>query len=438
MLAIRTQEKRNCEEKKCTYFLTLLLYTSIDTVLFGTNSNPLFLYLQYIFLILAMIFLLGRGFRTSENTVFILFVLIGLSLFTGILKTDLSLKYFYEIVIILIGFLFSLRFSFSTFISAYINSTTFIAITSVIVYFIARLFPGLVSRFPIVVNTANVGFYNLFFALVPVNRYYVNRNWSFFREPGVTAIFLLIGVSFLLFYRNRDSCKHYVTKIIFFMIAIVATRSTGGVISLAFLLCGYFIVARGNGKNKRTVLLLIILFVVALVSANVLSMSIFGKLTTENASLISRTNSIPTNLVIISKNLFFGCGWDNIDVLFEMESINRLGSALQFGESAYHNTNTVLKYCAVHGVPFYVVFGAGFLKCFLKTCNTKMEFIAIVLTIFLSLMNEDLTLNFIIPVIVFYGYRIGTSDEVVNVNNGLQQRSERNCSVEHDKFRSKL
>ena len=133
--------------------------------------------------------------------------------------------------------------------------------------------------------------------------------------------------------------------------------------------------------------------------------AIFGKLQSDNASLYSRVSSIYSNINITLYNPILGDGWSKIEDDFEYISSQKFGSSILHGEKNYHNTNTLLKISAVHGLLFFVIYIMGFYKFVMLNNNKTLLSISLFLCLLLMFSYEDLTLNFIIPLIAFYGLK---------------------------------
>ena len=122
---------------------------------------------------------------------------------------------------------------------------------------------------------------------------------------------------------------------------------------------------------------------------------LFNKITGSNqSSLISRTNSIKANIVILlDNNLLLGTGWGNSMIQFERVSSNLIDNS-RYKDTTYHNTNTLFRLLSTHGVLFFSIICAGLIKFFNKLTGEKSYNSFLLFLIFsLMLFSENISLN---------------------------------------------
>lgn len=394
--------KRN----QCAIFIVLLLYISNDTVLFGTNGNKKFFYFSIMFLMFILLFFILRILKKriiKSKSVLVLICLIFLALLTSTFKDYISLKYLYEFMLLGIAFGFTQIYSHDEFISNYITAILLVAKLSLIPYVINIVFRPILNLFPTIINSSGIRFHNLFIGNVLFDENYnsIYRNFSFFREPGVFAVFILIGVLFLL--QKKQNQEHFIRKFMILFITMVTTLSTGGIISLFLATMIYFFTEKTNYKKK---LLIVVIFVILIYMFNsdTIMKTIFGKLYVVNSSSVSRLSSVFINLKIFMNNILFGVGLENIVFEYPKVAASMYQNTFSNVQNMFHNTNSIFKLLSVHGIIYFAIYISGIIKFFLKSSERKGIALLILLNFFVILSNEDLTFNIFLPIIMFYGY----------------------------------
>lgn len=85
------------------WLVFLLIYCSQDALLFGTNANKIFFLIKNIFLVLVLCLLVRKSNKNisvnKNSSKLALFGLVVMSLLTSVLNFDITLKYFYEILL---------------------------------------------------------------------------------------------------------------------------------------------------------------------------------------------------------------------------------------------------------------------------------------------------------------------------------------------------
>ena len=393
---------------KNSLFLLILLIFSNESLLFGTNINKNFVALQWIVLFLIFIILFLKIFlkrKLEKRTFAICIVFTILSLLGGLLIDNSEfIRCLYEIIIIFIAMMYTNLVSYSFFCNSYINAMILISIFSWIPYLINIFIPSISSKFPIIVSTAKCRFYNMFIGVVPINENYnsIYRNYSFFREPGVFAVFIFFAMILVIFSDKFKEKKIWILLLLF--ITIISTLSTAGTIISLFLLLLYLILEKKHSKKLISFVAFSIIVFIVFNSTNI-SSRIFGKLFVENnPSTMSRINSFSSNFMIGIENPVLGVGWGNINTKFQDKSYELLGSPMKYGENSFHNTNTFLRLLSTHGILYFVIFCIGMYGFVFKFSKKTSLCFILFLLIILATSNENLTLNVFIYIFMMYGY----------------------------------
>lgn len=387
----------------------IMLYISQETLIFGTNESQIYLYAQYAILFVLFIFMalsLNKGIQI--NKILVVIVLIFLSLMSAIVNADLNNKYFYEFFLLVFALIFTTKYSLKDFIESFSLIIYILAILSWVTYLISIFGMPVQSFFPIIVNKAGTRFYNLFIGVIPLNENWVNvyRNYGIFREPGVYQIFLNLALMFLL-NRKQDGYfankKKYFMAVIVLTLTVISTLSTAGffILALNFLI---FILNNNKANNLSNfskffisiIILIVIVFVV--VGNDYINEMIFSKLYSNNNSLLARVSSFRKNFIVFLRHPIFGAGLDGVKEEFANVSLE------YYNNLELNNTNTILKELAVHGLFFIVLWLIGFYRFFKNSFGDKLVFNLCFLSMFISLSNEDLTLNIILAIMVLFGF----------------------------------
>ena len=397
---------------KLFILILAIIYFSYDSFLFGVNSDNNYYMIQYVSLIIVFLALLLKQIikkTINKKLLYIYFFVATILLLSCIYNYDSFVKYLYQIFIIGIAVLLINLFDYKLIFKKSLKAITFLAVISWVPFLTNILFPQLIKHFPIVENTANWRFYNMFIGVAPCNELYhsIYRNYSIFREPGVFSVFILFALIILLFFMKDDDIKtkSKIKYTIILSLTMISTLSTGGMICYMSIISVYLL-AKKISKEKLILFTILILAGLYIIYFTNIPYRIFGKLFVEyDPSTMSRLNSIKTNLMIFFDNPIFGRGWGQIDSEFQRISIQLLGSSIKYGEMTYHNTNTVLRILSTHGIFFFLIYLIGMFKTYsLITKNTLINTM-LLLVFIIMISNENLTLNCFIYMVVFCGIK---------------------------------
>lgn len=142
---------------------------------------------------------------------------------------------------------------------SFTNIMVFLAVYSMLTYFVYQISPDMIKKFPLIINKAGGKAHNLFFSVVfPVNPGLVSRNYGLFWEPGAYQSFLNLALIFELFLMDR---KHKLLNAILLYVAVQTTFSTAGiivsnVIVLINLISSIFSKQKGRAKSRNVIIAL--------------------------------------------------------------------------------------------------------------------------------------------------------------------------------------
>ena len=383
----------------------LLIYTSRETILFGTNADPLVTLLGFIAPVIVLFMLLIRKNRTNGNPHFVyskrtrdtLIIISFLLVVTMIVNIDLNIKYGYELLLCLLAYHIVNQIEFKRFAEVFSDIIEFFSIFAIVTFVLYIVYPGLFGIFPVITNKSGFEFYFTGLSVLPREVFGVLlRMFGIFREPGVAIIFVNLALLFELFVINRAK----ILRVSLLVLTIGFSLSTAGFI-LTFLIFMTYVLHAQKKHFLVSIILLAIVSVLALLimQNDFIYMAVFNKFNqSDSSSTGARFGSIVNNIKLVLDypiGLLFGLGYQFVEDYFA-----NLGGAIR-GED--HNTNTLIKELSIHGFLFFFYF---LVKIFRFSKNLfKREFLPSFLVfciIVLALSNEDLTVDFILYLIVFY------------------------------------
>lgn len=198
----------------------------------------------------------------------------------------------------------------------------------------------------------------------------VERNSGLFWEPGVFAAFLLSAIVCLIEY--KDMVHKYQMKLLIFLIALVSTVSSMGIITLGLIVLWYTI------KNVKIFGRYIVLGAIVLLTAGRSLLNGFLTHTQHNmqgSMLVSRTGLSELTLDNIKMSLLWGQGFN--------------------GTLSY---NGYINLFFMFGLLFFLVW----LVCFFRGC-CKVAGIVLFFSIMMGLTSEPIAFTAIFWVYVFFG-----------------------------------
>jgi len=395
--------------------MLILIMISRETILFGTNVNHIFITLRnFIALLWLPIFFIQynqtrKYNKFSSKEISILVLMFFCIFFSGAVNADISIEYFFRIVIIISGFLYAAVTPIKTFMVAFEKVLFFIASYSLVVYIVSFLAPSIIATFPVVTNSESLKYYNLLFTCIP--RDLDIRLYGPFREPGVYIIYLNLALIFHIV--NNEKVNFW--KIGVLIASIILSYSTTGYIALLFVLLFYLFKNNNTNNKKQKYIIIIILFAAILVLwsyTEILSIDglVFGKIgNMDSESSVARFSSVTANLRIFATSPIFGVGLKHLADLFPRYSI------LTFGYAST-NTNTILMQFAAHGLLYGSVFFIGLLKFFKKLSARKLLFVFLCGVGVVIFSGEDIIGNILVYILIGYGYNKESLNKRGNMN----------------------
>lgn len=376
--------------------LFIIIYCSHDTLLFGTNSDALFISLRKSipFLLCCILLVLDviERKKFNLNKVLLGSIVILLPIASCFVNHETVDNYLYRLAIMLCAFILEMSVDKEKICRDYCSIMIFLSLWSVCFFSLPKLAPSVISALPKIINSSG---YVFFFALFSVGEDDM-RNTGIFREPGVFVVFLTIAIILTLLY---DSSKKRKKHLIVFTITMLTTLSTAGYIILTVFYC-YLILVNKEIKHKTIIVILISFVLLVLITqTNILQsdgrlFNKFKKGTNVYGSWFARLSSLTQNLSIAIKNPLFGVGRYTLygTVLAE----NGVYAAID-------NTNTILIGFASYGFLFGIFLVLGCWNFIKSQTSDFVSTFFLFIVLFMALSNEDMGQNIIFYFIVFSG-----------------------------------
>ena len=383
----------------------IIIYVSDDTYLFRASGDfEVFTKLKYAIYSLLTFFMFFKYSKLlKQSNVLLLLLVIGLIVFTSVIRMDFRGGYIFQILTIILSLFLVKKIEFPVFVYLYCKFMYFFAITSLLIMLTTVVFPTVEIYFPLLTNTIGRDSYFLFFFVTGEGAL---RNMGIFREPGVYMIYLNIALMFTLYYNNKLNKKYVFT----FLICIITTASTAGIIVAGILMSSILITSNNyyTRKEKRLLLLFPILFGIFFIINQAQSDLIFDKLSEDSAafavSTMARVASLIVPLKILISDFYifiFGSGLTKFSILFEEESTNTFGLTFTADGTA---TNTIMNKFVSYGFLFGTIYMVGFFR-FCKKSLPKQQLKQLMFFVLFLMMfsNEDVRNSFLFNMIFFYG-----------------------------------
>lgn len=364
-------------------------------------------------LMLIAIYLLAITYKTiNKKLLHMVCIVASIFLINIIFTTNVSYlgSYIRLLVIIILATMYVSCIKFDKFILHYNAIITFTTIIMIIVYFIITILKQVnwIYFLPISTNINNVSAYNA--GLFIIYTYSHKRLSAFFWEPAVYSTYTLLALVYELYFFRQPRLKN----LIIYILGILISQSTGGIILLTYVLSFYFIL---KSKKVITKLFLIIglCVVVGILYVNYhtileflikLFPTIFSKLDVRlgKDTLIDRSSSALINMTIFFKNIFCGVGLSNVEILYK-----------QLGGGAETSTNTYfIAAFGLLGILYPLFYIGSILRQKKLNFSSKIFFIILITTI---LEKEPYGFQVIIYIVFMYFFVNYLNLNSINIKN---------------------
>ena len=373
----------------------MIFFSSSFSLSVYNGTTRILLYGLLLVLIALNIFLYKKNLRVKSSIVFLLPLIASLSyLLNGESIKQFEILLFYY----LISFVFVIYLDFDKWCDAYLGVIQFIAILSIILYFIYIAFPSIIDALPTTANSAGRTTHTIFFCLTP----FEGRSIGIFWEPGAFQIYLMIAIIIEYF---TYGLKRY-SRLAILLIANILTFST-----TAFIATGVLIIViltneiiegqlrKGLGISIVVSLLIIIVVSYFTEKAGIdIYTKVFSKIDryrsspTSYGSAAVRFNSIIKAFDIFIQNPILGVGTTKLNNSF----------LSVFGNSM--TTCTFINWFAISGLFYGTLMSIGVFKFSKLFTKRRIVSVLLLLLIFVLISSEDMVLNPSFIILILYGY----------------------------------
>lgn len=394
---------RSNPSKGLIILLLVMLYTSTDTLIFGTNINNAYLYVPRFMGFAMFAVALVKWNEKSENysDFFLLLLMSVIILVSGVINHALYKTTFSRLISVLAAYAITCQFSQRKFIEIFDDFVFYVSVVAVVVEILTYLAPQLVQMFPAVTNTAKHINYTIFFGATSKDN--IGRDFArasgVFWEPGAYAVYLVLALMFQFHYFEQRNKK----RTALYILCLVLTFSTTGMIGFAMLILVSTIRKKENANEGKFLYILLIAMLLALYfmgkDTDLYNM-IFGKMEDGgNSSAQTRYNALFTGLKVAWSNPLFGVSSNKME-----DMMTQLRNNAMFASSSNSNTNTISYYLAAFGIPFgsFLIFGTY--KMMYKISKSYIVAAGLFATLFLLYCGE-MFYSFLPFTLMFYGFR---------------------------------
>lgn len=378
--------------------LLLTIFTIViseDTLVFGTNINPVFIGIRFALYIFVLLFCFNNVWHYINKQAGIsTLIIIGVVITTMFLNRDFRNGYFLQLLGVILAFKLVHIIEFEEFIESFSKIITFFSIVSIIFFILVFFVPPVLNKLPTISNYAD----NDFATIIVSNIMKGNdlfRNSSIFREPGVFGIYLIISLLYEFFYAPILNLR----RILVFFIALVTTFST-----MAFLAFGFIIIAYVFNSKNFTVKIYISVgtFLFLFLLYPLIYENIFSKFNTDAAEFRSTLSRISSVLVpgAIFQDHPLGVGLSNFVKLYPTYSSTLFNIELKPEGEA---TNTIINTFAIYGIVYgtlmiFAIWGSA------KQYNRSRFVTLILFAIFIFLFSsQELRFSLLFNILIMYG-----------------------------------
>ena len=344
-------------------------------------------------LVFSLLLFLLSGCRIKKKDFYFLTVILML-IFLSLLYNGMVFSLDIGAVVgVAVAFFIASALSRREFMEKYNAIFTFLAICSLIGYALFIIAPSLVNRFPIHTwRNGRARFANMILSVVPVSMSDYYRNFGIFYEPGIYQIYLNFALLFELFFLKANP-----KRIVLWVVTLITTLSTNGIISGGMILFAYGIKLAGNARTKRERNRIIIISVVSLAALllfvylyqiGIIDNRLFNKFSTtrNSGSTYDRLNAITYAVNKFGENPLLGVGHINLT-------------------DAYNITNTPLNLFMLYGLLFGCLVNFAYCMFVVSLPESWLVRAILVVATLSAIISQNMAREWMIWCIVFYGFK---------------------------------
>ena len=343
--------------------IILLLILAISNIIYKTYVNQLFFLKKSVLLYIAIILVIFINPNAKMSTSLVFVGLLTISLW---ITTIIPLSYFTKV---------------------FYNLTKVLMIASIFRYLF--IFIDSSSIFQDFISIEGDHYINfLLFGVLKEEQTFLGiiRNNGLWWEPGAYQVIInlafLLGLAF-----KRVSIKDY----FLFLIVIVSTGSTAGVIIFSILSFIYF----RNNMNYKLIFISLIIIVPFLFLTSFYELVLESKFNVDNASTNSRFNDAFVAIKMFLDHPFIGTGFGDIEILEKYTTKYFYGTG----------SNGLLLLLANLGILSFTILIPVIFPGYLIGFNKKIDKIIVSLSLLLIFFTQNFTIMLIFSLMIFYGFK---------------------------------
>ena len=391
------------DKKQIIWPIILLLFTSTDTVLFGTNANRLFVYVPRIMALIMCVVIPGikRDSKLRDiRTLLITVILTSITILSGLINKAGIFTIISRVLPILIAFTIAEHYSINSYVKVFDKFLYLITIIALVFHVVAIIMPNAVLSLPSIANENGITYRTIIISSViqfnNIGRSIFTRLSGPFWEPGAYAIYLCIGLMFQLFFVEIQSVK----KIIIYVIALLLTYSTTGYVAFAVLLIAFFVQKRNFRNDRIKVGILALLCLIAVFGVfgaeSALTDMVFGKIVNKDPTTNVRLSSLISGMRIAIDHPWLGVGGLAGQYMSDYARLYGFGSSSILA-------NTFVHQFANYGFVFGIIFAVESCKFYIKQFDASKAIGALLFVVLLLLYMGEALFSFLPFVFVMYG-----------------------------------
>lgn len=397
-----TNEKKQ-PDMRLRFILGICLFTSVDTILFGTNSSSIMVLVPRIVAIIGIIFICNfRAIHKKQFFCLSAFLIIALCSFLfnqADLNTSIS-----KLLFIMLGFSIATRFSIRSFFEVFDKVLFIVSCCAIGLEIIAYAVPSVCTHFLKITNEAGTLYYSIGFS--SINSIFLNtaliRSSGIYWEAGAFSIYLFLGLLGQLFVFDEINIK----KVFIYLSCMVLTFSTTGAIAVSALLLTFIVSKKGSNIKDKKIKFLIILVIIAFAMLFILGEqsafynTLFGKITNNASTTRTRIASLVVPFEIAKSSPLIGVSPNKVATSMREFALNSRFDV----QASSMCTNTITYQFAAYGVIYGLLF---FLRncyfCKRIACENTFLAIGLMLSISLAYCGENFY-SFLPYTFVFLSY----------------------------------
>lgn len=393
----------------------IIIFTSSDTLFFGTNKQVVFQKSGQIIdavialLLPGIIYCCKNKCSIKNKNIIAAIAMIGSILISAAVNHDFRAGIFFRIILIVLGMEIVELISLKDFCRVFYKIITFFAGCSVVGMLALRTIPAVSVHSIPLLNSENYSYWYYILYVQEAGEPMYARNYGIFREPGIFQMFLIAAMFIGLQYGDLKGTKMKMSMSILLM-ALLLTRSTTGFFVL--ILFAIFFLSKNNCFKERkkiqwmffgvTTSIIVFLLISPLVWDKFVIwltdiLRKFDRTNSGYASFYARYSSITVNLLLWMKNPLFGIGLTKHDGYFS-------SMAMQFyGIPNSSNTNTLLSQFAAFGIVFGTVWMISLAAFSYRLGKNAVERFLVFLTLTILLVTENVSFSPVWNIFMWYG-----------------------------------